>query len=88
MILLTSWHWLHEKYELYFPHILHKLSPDVIKKNANCIEILPKCLIIIFTVKLIFVLLNIRVFKYVCTVASNKFWLSRSFFDAIENDPL
>jgi hypothetical protein len=25
---------------------------------------------------------------YICTVASNKFWSSRSFFDAIENAPL
>jgi hypothetical protein len=25
---------------------------------------------------------------FVCTVASNKFWSSRSFFDAIENAPL
>jgi hypothetical protein len=48
----------------------------------------PNMSIIIFTVKLIFVLLNIGVFKYVCTVASNKFWSSRSFFDAIENAPL
>lgn len=62
MILLTSWHWLHEKYELYFPHILQKLSPDVIKKNANCIEILPKYVYYYFYCKTNFCFIKYRSF--------------------------